>query len=184
MELEKLDGKIIGVIGDLVEADNYQGLMVSDIVKKRSLDALKMAGLTPEYMDKLFDKLSYRDKEKVKLASKLQDRVIILNNFSKGLTNKDIEYYKKLFKRISTYNRKIILVDKNSNMFMNLVDKIYVVEDKVIYETNDIFDDKLSEYIELPDIVKFNNLSQELGVKINHYKELDDLLKAIYRIKS
>lgn len=184
MELEKLSGNIIGVISDLVETDNYQGLMVKDIVKKKSLDALKMTGLTPEYMDKLFDNLSYRDKEKVILASKLQEKVIILYNFSKGLTCKDIEYFKKLFKRISSYNRKIILVDKNSNMFINLVDKIYVIDEKIIYETSDIFDNNLSEYIELPEIVKFNIKSNNLGVKINHYKELDDLLKAIYRIKS
>ena len=57
MELEKLKGNIIGVISDDYGLLKYQGLMVKDIVKKRSLDALKMAGLTPEYMDKLFDKL-------------------------------------------------------------------------------------------------------------------------------
>ena len=55
---------------------------------------------------------------------------------------------------------------------------------KILYETDDIFDNNLSKYIELPVIVKFNNKSNDLGVKINHYKELDDLLKAIYRIKS
>lgn len=184
MELEKLKGNIIGVISDDYGLLKYQGLMVKNIVKKRSLDALKMAGLTPEYMDKLFDKLSYRDKNKVILASKLQDKVIILNNFSKGLTSKDIEHYKKLFKRIVIYNRKIILIDKNSEMFINLVDKFYVINKDIVYETDDIFDNNLSKYIELPEIVKFNNKSNDLGVKINHYKELDDLLKAIYRIKS
>ena len=156
MELEKLKGNIIGVISDDYGLLKYQGLMVKDIVKKRSLDALKMAGLTPEYMDKLFDKLSYRDKE----------------------------HYKKLFKRIVSYNRKIILIDKNSEMFINLVDKFYVINKDIVYETDDIFDNNLSKYIELPEIVKFNNKSNDLGVKINHYKELDDLLKAIYRIKS
>lgn len=184
MELEKLKGNIIGVISDDYELLKYQGLMVKDIVKKKSLDALKMAGLTPEYMDKLFDKLAYRDKNKVILASKLQDKVIILNNFSKGLTGKDIEHYKKLFKRIVSYNRKIILIDKNSEMFINLVDKFYVINKDIVYETDDIFDNNLGKYIELPEIVKFNNKSNDLGVKINHYKELDDLLKAIYRIKS
>ena len=69
-------------------------------------------------------------------------------------------------------------------MFINLVDKFYVINKDIVYETDDIFDNNLSKYIELPVIVKFNNKSNDLGVKINHYKELDDLLKAIYRIKS
>ena len=69
-------------------------------------------------------------------------------------------------------------------MFINLVDKLYVINKDIVYETDDIFDNNLSKYIELPEIVKFNHKSNDLGVKINHYKELDDLLKAIYRIKS
>ena len=67
-------------------------------------------------------KCKYKDS-----SNKLQDKEIMLINFSRGLTNKDIEFFKKLFKKIISYGRKIVLVDRNSNMFINCVDKIYVI---------------------------------------------------------
>ena len=103
----------------------------------------------------------------------------------RGLTNKDIEFFKKLFKKIISYGRKIVLVDRNSNMFINCVDKMYVINNKkIVLEVNDIYDKGLEKYIEVPKIVEFTNKTLDYGVNINHYNELDDLLKAIYRIKS
>ena len=101
------------------------------------------------------------------------------------MLKKDIDYYKKLFKKITEYNRRIILVDKNPELFLDCVDNIYVIEnDKIIYHTEDIYDVQLELYTDLPMLVKFTLQSLKLGVRIQHYKELDELLKAIYRIKS
>lgn len=183
MELEKLEGSIIGVISNDYEDSNLSGT-VETIVTKKTNDALKMVGLNESYLGKNFEDLSTRDKNKVKLASKLNEKVIILINFSKGLTNKDIDYFKKLFKRIVSYGRKIILVDKNSELFLNCVDKLYVINKDLVAVFDSVFDSGLKEYINVPKIVEFNHVSKELGVKLNEYKELDDLLKAIYRIKS
>lgn len=184
MEIESLEGNIIGIIGDVTINQDYNG-KVEDIVLKKTSAALKMVGLSDEYLDKDFNSLSNRDKNKVILASKLQDKVIILKDFSKGLLSKDIEFFKNLFKKISGYNRKIILIDKNSNLFLRCVSKIYVINNKeILYETDDVFDFRLSEYIDLPKIVTFVNESKKYGVSINRYQELDELLKAIYRIKS
>ena len=112
------------------------------------------------------------------------NKEIKLINFSKGLTNKDIEFFKKLFKKIVSYGRKIILVDKNSNMFMNCVDNLYVINKEIILETDDLYNEELKKYIDVPSIVEFTHKSLENGIKLNHYNDLDDLLKAIYRIKS
>lgn len=184
MELSDLEGNIIGVISKDYKNENYSGKVVKDIVIKKASDALKMAGLCERTLEFKFDDLSHGNQNRVILASKLQDKCIILNNFSIGLTNKDIEFFKKLFKRISSYGRKIVLVDTNSNLFFNLVDKVYVISKEIVFETSDMFDKALSEYIDLPKIVEFTNKSENKGIKINHYKELDELLKAIYRIKS
>ena len=54
---------------------------------------------------------------------------------------------------------------------------------RIICTNRSVFDD-LEKYIEVPKIVEFTNKTLEYGVNINHYNELDDLLKAIYRIKS
>jgi energy-coupling factor transporter ATP-binding protein EcfA2 len=185
MELNNLEGKIIGVINydykELVDSSK----LVKEIIINRPLDALKMVKLDETILEQVYNTLSSRDKNKVILASKLQNKVIILSNFTKGLTKKDIEYFKTLFKKIITYNRKIILIDKNTEMFLNCVDNIYVYKNnKVIYETNDIYDNNLSTYCDVPKIVEFTNTTSLYGIRIDHYLEFDELLKAIYRIKS
>ena len=179
----ELKGSIIGIVSNDYIEDELKG-MVKDIVLKKSSDALKMVGLDDSYLDKDFMDLSDRDKNKIILASKLQNKEIKLINFSKGLTNKDMEFFKKLFKKIVSYGRKIILVDKNSNMFMNCVDNLYVINKEIILETDDLYNEELKKYIDVPSIVEFTHKSLENGIKLNHYNDLDDLLKAIYRIKS
>ena len=179
----ELKGSIIGIVSNDYIEEELKGT-VKDIVLKKSSDALKMVGLDDSYLDRDFRDLSDRDKNKIILASKLQNKEIKLINFSKGLTNKDLEFFKKLFKKIVSYGRKIILVDKNSNMFMNCVDNLYVINKEIVLETDDLYNEELKKYIDVPSIVEFTHKSLENGIKLNHYNDLDDLLKAIYRIKS
>lgn len=185
MELSRLDGNIIGVVSKDYKRDDFSEKLVKDIVLKKTADALKMVGFTTDVANISFDELSTGNQNRVILASHLHDDPIVLVNFSAGLTFKDIEFFKKLFKRIATYGKKIVLIDNNSNLLFNLVDKIYVInEESILYETSDLFDKELSKYIDLPKIVEFTNKCEKKGIKINHYKDLDELLKAIYRIKS
>ena len=141
MELE-LKGSIIGVISDDFKESDLSG-KVKDIVVKKASDALKMVGLDDLYLEKEYSELSWNIKNKIILASKLQDKEIMLVNFSKGLTNKDLDFFKKLFKKIVGYGRKIILVDKNSELFLNCVDNLYVINKEIVLETNDIFNKDL-----------------------------------------
>ncbi len=182
MELEALNGNIIGIVNYKIK-EQFAGL-VKDIVVKKPEKALQMVGLDTSYLDKDFDTLSYKDKNKVILASKLQDRVIVLNDFSRGLTKKDMEFFKSLFKKVVNYGRRIVLLDKKGELFLNLVDYIYVVNGKEILTFKSVFAPDLAPWIQEAKIVEFTHESLHTGIKINEYKELDDLLKAIYRIKS
>ncbi len=185
MELSRLDGNIIGVVSSDYEIEDFSGKLVKDIVLKKPDAALKMVGFTENMLDKSFDELSTGNKNRVILASKLQEKTIVLVNFSLGLTSKDIEFFKKLFVRVASYGRKIILVDNNSELLFNLVDKVYVINDgKIVFETSNLYDSNLGKYIDLPKLVEFTFLCENKGIKINHYKEIHELLKAIYRIKS
>lgn len=180
----ELDGNIIGIIKEEKE-ENYDGLRVNEIVTYKKEEALKMVKFDIEKENTLFEELSSKDKNKVILAKKLHDKEIKLVNFSKGMLKKDIEYFQNLFKKITNYGRKVILIDKSGDIFLNCVDHIYVIEeDKIIYETTTIFDKYLEKYIDLPKIVEFINRSEEQGIRLDQYTELDELLKAIYRIKS
>ena len=181
----ELDGKIIGIISNDYEEKDYSGKIVEEIITYKISEALKMVKLDETIKNELFDNLSSRDKNKVILASHLHDKEIRLVNFSKGMIKKDLEYFSTLFKRIANYGRKIILVDKNLEMFLNCVDHIYIIEDeKTVYETKNIFDNILTKYVDVPKIVEFINTSSKNGIRLDYYTELDELLKAIYRIKS
>ena len=185
MELEKLKGSIIGVINYQIKKDDFSDSLVKDIITNKPIESLKMVRLEEKILEKKFNELSSRDKNKVILASKLHDKIIILNKFTKGMIKSDIIYFTALFKRIVKYDKKIILIDSNTEIFLNCVDNIVVFNNNdIIYETKDIYDINLSKYCDLPKIVDFINISVDLGVHINHYLELDELLKAIYRIKS
>lgn len=185
MELEKLEGKIIGVISKDYNENNFSNLQVKEIILKRSEDALKMVGLSSDILAKKYDELSSVEKSKVRIASKLQEKNIVLYNITKGLVKKDIDYLKRLFKKISSYNRKIILVDKNSYLFLDLIDTFYVIQNNdIVYKSNDIFDLELSKYMSMPQLVRFINDCANKKININHYQDFDELLKAIYRIKS
>ena len=75
MELE-LKGNIIGVISSDFNESNFNG-KVKEIVLKKASDALKMVGLDESYLELDFEDLSQRNKSKVILASKLQDKEIL-----------------------------------------------------------------------------------------------------------
>lgn len=181
----ELDGKIIGIISNDYSEEDYNNKLVSEIITYKIGEALKIVKLDESIKDELFDNLSSRDKNKVILARHLHDKEIKLINFSKGMLKKDISYFATLFKRISNYGRKIILIDKNMELFLNCVDHIYIIQnDKIIYETKNIFDNILAKYEDIPKIVEFILDSGKNGIRLDYYTELDELLKAIYRIKS
>ena len=76
--------------------------------------SLKMVKLDETILDKKFSDLSSNYQNKVILASKLHDKEIVLVNFSRGLLKKEISYFKSLFRKVVSYNRRIILIDKNA----------------------------------------------------------------------
>ncbi len=185
MELSTLNGNIIGIITSDIAKENYNGKKVQDMITLKTNEALKMVGLTPDYLTKNFEELSSNDQNKVILASKLNENVIILNDFTKGMLNKELLYFKNLLKKISTYNKKIILISNDMNFFFKLVDHVYVInEEQIIYETTDLTSEELYEYVDKPNLLKFVDLTQEKGINLPYYLEFNDLLKAVYRLKN
>ena len=186
MDLNKLEGNIIGILStDKLLKNDYKNKKVKDIIPYKFEQSLKMVGLKEEIANVIYEELSSREKSKVILASKLNEKIIVLENFSKGLIKKDFDNFKRLFKRLTNYNKKIILIDNNLELFLNCVDSIYIIDnDKIAYKTDNIFDPTIYLNSDSPKIVEFTYLSEDEGIHIDEYKELDELIKAIYRIKS
>ena len=175
-----LKGSIVGLVGDIATTKYDDNLKVSEIITKKNEDSLKMVGLKQNVNDKLYKELSIKEKNQVNLASQLTNKIIILKNFSQGMLKKDLLYYRNLLKKISLYNRKIVLIENNADYFLDLVDNIYIINNgEIVYETSDIY-----KYIDMPKIVEFTYLTKQKGIKIDNYLEFNDLLKAIFRLKS
>lgn len=185
MELSNLDGHIIGIVSNENKSKDYGESKVKDIITHRLNDSLKMVNLDESIGEKRFCDLSSRDKNKIYLASQLQEKEIILYDLSKGLLKKDLAFFKRLLKRIASYNKKIYLFSKDAELFIDCVDTIYLVKDsEVTYKTNDLFDPTIYIEMEMPHIVSFFYKCEDLGIRIDEYTDINELIKAIYRIKS
>jgi ABC-type Mn2+/Zn2+ transport system ATPase subunit len=179
MELSKLEGKIIGIC-QLKLTNDLHGGLVKDMISFKYEESMQMVGLSFDKGNSEFKDLSLQDQKRVILASKLQDSIIVLDNFFDYFNYKDQQYFKLILKRIASYGKKIIIIESKIDYFLNFVDTIYFKNDKV-YKTNDFFDDRLYVKNEMPKIVKF---SYQCGEYLDKkYTDLYELIKAIYRGK-
>lgn len=177
--------KIIGIISFAsLNKDNLNNKLVSEIITYRLDDSLKMVQLKEEIKSQKFGDLSSAIQNKVILASQLHNKEINLYDFSRGLTKKDLDYFKRLFKKMVSYGKTIKLYSMSAELFINCVDIIRLEKDGKIYESNTLFDDVISQNINTPEIVKFINCCQKNGVHLDKYTDFNELIKAIYRIKA
>ncbi len=183
MEIKEMlkDNGIIGVISSY-----KSNLDLDKVVKDLNINnidkALKMVGLDENYKDKKLSDLTLPDLWKVELATKLNNEIIIMGNLSQVLNYKELEYFKKLFVKLNSYGKKIVVIDNNVKVFFNLVKKIIVLKDKdILYETDNFFDMNLYNYTKCPKIVDFIKYVNKDNKRINETTDIYELIKDIYR---
>lgn len=172
---------IIGIVS------SYNSVLVNDKVSnleiKNISNALKMVGLSLEVLNTLTSDLTLSEKFKIDLATKLDNDIIIIGNLSKNLLYKDIEYIKKLLIKLnSEYNKKIVVIDEDINVFINLVKCIYVIKNKsIVYSTINFYDDELYKYVKMPKIIEFVKYVNKNNRNLNEHLDIHELIKDIYR---
>lgn len=173
----------ISIVNDYKFLDTVQNYLNSE----KASSSLKMVMLNDTYLNKTIKELSNGDIKKISLAKALIDNkeVIALDFFDKGLNSKELEEYKRMFKKLSNDIHKTILIYTNNIEFLwDICERvIYVDNNKVIntYKKDDY--NELLELVNKPEIIKFTNLMKEKNIKVEGYKDVKDLLKAIYRLK-
>ncbi len=156
-------------------------------VIKHIVDSLKLVGLDESYLERDVNTLSTSERKKVVLASVLSYNpgVIVLDHFFDGLIFRDKEYFKKLFLKLkSKYKKIIILLNRTIEDTFQLVDKIYVINKGELIFTGGkelYYNPKIYKYIEKPKIVEFTQYAQETGHDILEYTDIKELLKELYR---
>ncbi|MBQ7031228.1 MAG: hypothetical protein IJN13_02500 [Bacilli bacterium] len=184
MEIKNIlkDNNIIGVASKYKSNFRFNG-KVSALEVKNISKALKMVGLDDTYLEYDYDNLTISELWKIELLTKLDKDVIIVGNMYDSLIYKDREYMKKLFIKLSNdYHKKIVIIDNNVNSFINVANKVVVIKDKdIIFETSDLFDEKLYEYVMMPKIIEFIAYVNKDKIRVDKTLEIYELLKDIYR---
>lgn len=155
----------------------------------RISEALKLVGLNEEYLKRRIDSLNISEKKKVSLASILifNPGVIILEEPSIFLNYRDNEKLIKLIKLLKDkYNKTIILISKDTNLSYKVSDEIILLnKGSIVYAGNKsiLEDEKVLNNInvDVPEIVKFINISNKFDAKLTYTSNILDLIKEVYR---
>lgn len=155
----------------------------------RISEALKLVGLNEEYLKRRIDSLNISEKKKVSLASILifNPGVIILEEPNIFLNYRDNEKLIKLIKLLKDkYNKTIILISKDTNLSYKVSDEIILLnKGSIVYAGNKsiLEDEKVLNNInvDIPEIVKFINISNKFDAKLTYTSNILDLIKEVYR---
>lgn len=194
----KESNKIYGLMGNINLTTNnsnigiVRGGVFNTTVKEylnssKDLNALKLVLLEDNILNKKGSELSNSEIKAVILAKNLIENkeIIVLEYFEKELNAHEKENYKRLFKKLVSSTNKTILIYTNDLTFLwDIADSIFFIDSNQVinlYEKAEYF--KLLECVDKPIISNFIAKIRDKGIKIEEYKDIKDLLKAIYRIK-
>ena len=194
----KPKGYIYGLMGNINLTTNnnnysiitdykFNGTVEEYLNSPKAASSLKMVLLDENVMKKNARDLSIGELKKVSLAKALIDGkdYLVLDYFDKSFNHKEIDYFIRLIKRMtSDYQKTVILFTNDITILWNNIEELLIVDEYFVINT--IPKEKYFEFIDKlnePEIVRFIKLMKELGLNIENYKDTQDLLKAIYRLK-
>ena len=194
----KPKGYIYGLMGNINLTTNnnnysiitdykFNGTVEEYLNSPKAASSLKMVLLDENVMKKNARDLSIGELKKVSLAKALIDGkdYLVLDYFDKSFNHKEIDYFIRLIKRMTNdYQKTVILFTNDITVLWNNIKELLIVDEYFVINT--IPKEKYFEFIDKlnePEIVRFIRLMKELGLNIENYKNTQDLLKAIYRLK-
>ncbi len=153
--------------------------------------ALKMVGLTEEYLKRDLFTLSSSEKKLLQIALSLlsNPKVILLDE---PFIKLDMKYRKKierlLIKLKERYHKTIIIASNDSESLYNITEQMIFLKNKKILkqgETKNLYQNiafLTRNHYDIPDIVLFTHKAKEQkNVKIDYHKDIRDLIKDIYK---
>ncbi len=155
----------------------------------RIQEALTLVGLTEDYLYKEVNSLSLNEKKRLSIASSLifNPSIIVLEEPIMFLTYKDKEKLIKLIHILKTkYKKTIIIITKDTNLPYEVSDEVLLFSDGELVESGGkelLTQDKLINKIkcDIPEIVKFINVSNKMNANLTYTSNILDLIKEVYR---
>ena len=191
-------GLIYGLMGNINLSTNnnnykiitdykFNGTVKEYLNSPKDVSSLKMVLLNEQVLTKTSLDLSFGDLKKVSLAKALIENkdYIVLNYFEKEQNHQEKEYFKRLWKKLtSEYHKTIIIFTNDISSFWDISSSFLYVDNNQVINTiskKEYF--KIMVTINKPEIVKITNLIKAKNIAIEDYQDIKDLLKAIYRLK-
>lgn len=152
-------------------------------------EALTLVGLTEDYLYKEVNSLSLNEKKRLSIASSLifNPSIIVLEEPIMFLTYKDKEKLIKLIHTLKTkYKKTIIIITKDTNLPYEVSDEVLLFSDGELVGCGGkelLTQDKLISKIkcDIPEIVKFINVSNKMNANLTYTSNILDLIKEVYR---
>lgn len=156
------------------------------IENKRLKNVLLMVLLDEKILFRDPNTLSTGEKKRIILAKAILNNpeVLIIDNFSYGLSYKEQDYFQKLFIKLKVKYSKTLIVSESLEFLFNIVDQVIVIENGSVVINQDkmvFYNDELYKYVDIPKIVDFTKYVLSEGININTYVDLKELIKEIYR---
>ncbi len=174
--------------------DDYSDITVKNYIlskvsceDKRILDSLKLVSLQEQVLLKSMQVLSSSEIIKVELAILLIKNTdyIVLYQFDYYFMEKELLFFKKLFKKlVRNFHKTIVLIDSRLDFMIDLVDRIVVKNSRnelEVFANPDFYNENLLRLLGTPKIVEFVKYVNQNQKKLNTYLDIKELIKAIYR---
>ena len=190
----EIRGKIYAYIGDNIynSINIKKEVYILEKIKKNTkskkiIEALQMVNLNEEYLLKKSNDLSNNEYNKLRLASDLinNEKIIILDYFERGLCNREREYFKRLFKKLSRdYGINFYIKTNDFDYCMSFIDEYLIFDKNKIVKSvskKDIYTEEIYKYFDKHVLVDFVLSSRKYNHLKDDYTDIKDILKAVYR---
>lgn len=171
----------------IVRDYKFKGTTEKYLDSPKASSSLKMVLLNDSILTKESSECSVGELKRISLAKALIENkeYLVFDYFEKELTQKELEYFKRLWKKLtSEYNKTIIIFTNDIKTIWSVAEELIIVDKyKVINTISKENYDQLMANLDKPPIYEFIDLMRNKGISIENYRDPKDLLKAIYRIK-
>lgn len=156
----------------------------------RMKNALKMVGLSENFLKRKISTLSSSEKILIKVACAIltNPKIILFDETFVGLDAHSKKLLLGILKKLKTRKDKILIIASNDvDLLYENTDEIVVLEDGKVLVQDDtvkLFTDVtfLKEHqIDIPNLVYFTNLAKNKRVKLSYHRDILDLIKDVYK---
>ena len=161
-----------------ISVQKYFEKKLGTFSQEKFVDACRMVLLDPEIIHGNVSKLSYTEAKKLRFVEALlfhAETILFVNTF------KIRSYYQKLFSKLTKYGKCILLISDDISFLMNFVSDFILFEPNQYQLLHDFYDERIYKYVKMPEVISYIKYLETKGIRLEHYLETKEVLKAIYR---